>query len=51
MNPKELTMMAREILVNDEYISGDNKHYSVISADKGSRKAVAKYVRDVELPK
>jgi stage II sporulation protein P len=47
---KELTMMAREILVNDEYISGDNKYYSVISADKGSRKAVAKYVRDVKLP-
>ena len=39
-----------EILVNDEYISGDNKYYSVISADKGSRKAVAKYVRDVKLP-
>ncbi len=46
----ELTMMAREMLVKDEYISGDNKHYSIISVDKDKKKAVAKYLGDVQLP-
>lgn len=31
---KELTVMAREIFRDDEYISGDNKHYKVVKADK-----------------
>jgi len=28
-NGSELTVMAREISVDDEYVSGDNKHYVV----------------------
>ncbi|MDN5277891.1 MAG: stage sporulation protein [Clostridiales bacterium] len=47
---KELTMMAREVLVKDEYISSDNKRYSVISVDKEKKRAVVKYMGDVELP-
>lgn len=46
----ELTMMAREILAKDEYISEDNKHYSVTSVDKDKKRAVAKYLGDVKLP-
>ena len=33
-NGEELTAMAREISVDDEYISGDNKHYIVTRVDK-----------------
>lgn len=47
---KELTLMAREVLVNDEYISSDNKRYSVVSVDKDTKKAVLKYMGDVKLP-
>nr|PZN12239.1 MAG: stage II sporulation protein P [Caldicoprobacter oshimai] len=47
---KELTMMAREVLVKDEYISSDNKRYSVISVDKEKKRAVLKYMGDVKLP-
>ncbi|MBM7581763.1 stage II sporulation protein P [Caldicoprobacter guelmensis] len=47
---KELTLMAREVLVKDEYISSDNKRYSVISVDKEKKRAVLKYMGDVKLP-
>jgi stage II sporulation protein P len=47
---KELTMMAREVLIKDEYISSDNKRYSVISVDKEKKRAVLKYMGDVKLP-
>jgi len=47
---KELTLMAREVLVMDEYISSDNKRYSVASVDKDTKRAVLKYMGDVKLP-
>ncbi|NLJ40000.1 MAG: stage II sporulation protein P [Clostridiales bacterium] len=47
---QELTAMGREMLKNDEYISGDNKHYSVIRVDKRKRSAFAKYLGDIKLP-
>src|SRR5690554_3909954 len=39
----ELTVMAREIHVEDEYISADNKHYIVTRVDRKARKAYAKF--------
>jgi len=47
---KELTLMAREVLVKDEYITSDNKHYSVLSVDKDAKRAVLKYLGDIKLP-
>ncbi|WP_129723193.1 stage II sporulation protein P [Xylanivirga thermophila] len=47
---KELTMMARQIFKDDEYISGDNKHYVINKVDKKGKKATAKYLGDVKLP-
>lgn len=47
---KELTLMARGVLVSDEYISSDNKRYSVVSVDKDAKKAVLRYMGDVKLP-
>ncbi len=47
---KELTIMAREIYIGDEYISEDNKHYSVERVDKKNKVAYAKYRGDIELP-
>ena len=40
---------AGQISVDDEYISGDNKRYRVVSVDDGKRTAVATYVEDVVL--
>jgi stage II sporulation protein P len=37
------------ISVDDEYISGDNKLYKVVSVNDGQRSAVANYVQDVVL--
>ncbi|NMA95249.1 MAG: stage II sporulation protein P [Clostridiales bacterium] len=45
-----LTLMAREIFVDDEYISSDNRHYRVSAVDKEKRLATAIYLGDVELP-
>lgn len=47
---KELTSMAGEMFADDEYISSDNKHYSVSRVDKKGRKAHAKYLGEIELP-
>jgi len=49
-NGRELTVMAREISVDDEYISGDNKHYIVTKVDKQNKKAYAKYQGEITLP-
>jgi len=49
-NGKELTVMAREIFKDDEYISGDNKHYKVVRVDKAKRYAYAKLVGEITLP-
>jgi len=46
----ELTAMASEMFKDDEYISSDNKHYSVSRVNKKERKAYAKYLGDIELP-
>jgi len=47
---EELTLMAREMFVDDEYISSDNKHYRITKVDKDSKKAHAEYLGDVKLP-
>ena len=45
-----LTVMASEMFKDDEYISGDNRHYSIYSVDKKSKYAFAKFIGDIELP-
>ncbi len=47
---RELTMMGREMLVKDEYITSDNKHYTIIKVDKNKKQAVAEYIGDIKLP-
>ncbi|HZJ82255.1 MAG TPA: stage II sporulation protein P [Clostridia bacterium] len=49
-NGEELTTRAGEMLKNDEYISGDNRHYSISRVNKGERSAYGKYLGDIELP-
>jgi stage II sporulation protein P len=49
-NGKELTVMAREITVDDEYVSGDNKHYIVTKVNKKERKAFTKLLGEITLP-
>lgn len=49
-NGKELTVMAREISVDDEYISGDNKHYIVTKVDKKKREAYTRLAGEITLP-
>lgn len=47
----ELMIRAGEMFLEDEYISEDNKRYSVIKVDKEKKAAYAKFLGDVELPK
>lgn len=47
---EELTLMAREIFVDDEYISSENKHYKIVKVDKVKKQAVAKLIGEVKLP-
>ncbi len=47
---KELTTMASEMLKDDEYISSDNKHYTISRVDKRDKSAFAKYLGMIELP-
>mgnify|MGYP000866484537 CR=1 FL=1 len=49
-NGKELTVMAWEISVDDEYVSGDNKHYIVIRVDKEKRTAYTRLLGEITLP-
>ncbi|NLC43119.1 MAG: hypothetical protein GX783_02420 [Clostridiales bacterium] len=49
-NKKELTVMAREISVGDEYISGDNKHYIVTKVDSKKREAYTRLEGEISLP-
>ncbi|NLU36935.1 MAG: stage II sporulation protein P [Clostridiales bacterium] len=49
-NGSELTVMAREISVDDEYVSGDNKHYVVTRVDRKNKKAYARYQGQITLP-
>lgn len=47
---EELTVMAREVSPDDEYISGDNKHYIVTRVDKKKREAYTRYEGEITLP-
>ena len=47
----ELMIWAGEMFLEDEYISEDNKHYSIIKVDKEKKSAYAKLLGEVELPK
>ncbi|HHY82717.1 MAG TPA: stage II sporulation protein P [Clostridiales bacterium] len=49
-NGRELTVMAREISVDDEYVSGDNKHYIVTRVDKKKRIAYTELLGEITLP-
>ena len=42
--------MASEMFKDDEYISSDNKHYSISRVNKEEKSAYAKYLGDIELP-
>ncbi|MDR5657908.1 stage II sporulation protein P [Serpentinicella sp. ANB-PHB4] len=42
---------AHEVKEGDQYLSGDNKLYKITRVDKEQRKAYAKYIEDVQLPK
>lgn len=45
-----LTLMARELFVDDEYIASDNRHYRISAVDKEKRTATAIHIGEVELP-
>ncbi len=45
-----LTLIGRELFVDDEYITGDNRHYRISSIDKENRVASAKLLGNVVLP-
>jgi len=47
---KELTMMAREVFVRDEYISTDNARYIIMRIDKNKQRAYARFEGYVDLP-
>ncbi len=45
-----LFRIAREVVKDDQYLSGDNKMYKVIRANKENQTAYAQFVEDVSLP-
>ena len=45
-----LTVMASEMFKDDEYISSDNRHYSIYRVDMETRNAYAKFIGEIELP-
>ncbi len=45
-----LGLMGREIFVDDEYITENNRYYRISSIDKDNRIAIATYIDDIELP-
>ncbi len=47
---KLLFETAREVTKGDQYLSGDNKLYNVVSVNKSSSLAYAEFVKDIELP-
>ncbi|MDK2902478.1 MAG: stage sporulation protein [Clostridiales bacterium] len=47
---KELFMIAWEVSKDDEYLSGDNKKYRIVSVDQQNHSAKAEYIEDVTLP-
>ena len=44
-------MKGDDVNVGDKYLSGDNKLYEIISVDDKGKTAVAKFIRDENLPK
>ncbi len=46
----ELMVRAGEMFLDDEYISEDNKHYSITKVDKEKKSAYAKLLGEVKLP-
>ena len=42
--------MASEMFKEDEYISSDNKHYSISRVDKKDKRAHAKFLGEIQLP-
>ena len=40
-----------EVEKGDKYISSDNKLYEIVEVDDSSKKAIAKYIEDVKVPK
>lgn len=48
---KVLFLKGDEVNVGDEYLSHDNKFYQIESVDQKNKVAIAKFVRDEELPK
>ncbi|MDD3838953.1 MAG: stage II sporulation protein P [Clostridia bacterium] len=47
---KVLFMIASQVSVGDEYISGDNKSYEIYKVDDNQKEAYAKYIEDIKLP-
>ena len=45
-----LFQIAREVVKDDRYLSGDNKMYKIVKADKKNQIGYAQFVEDVLLP-
>ncbi len=48
---KVLFLRGDEISAGDNYLSKDNKYYEIVSVDEKTKTAIAKFVRDEEMPK
>lgn len=48
---KVLFLKGDEVLSGDMYLSTDNKLYEIVSVDEETKEAIAKFLRDEELPK
>ncbi len=48
---KVLFLKGGEVVIGDSYLSHDNKFYEIESVDSQNKTAVAKFIRDEELPK
>ena len=46
-----LFLKGDDVSAGDQYLSGDNKLYEIISVDDGEKSAIAKFIKDEELPK
>lgn len=46
-----LFLKGDDIAVGDEYLSGDNKLYEIVSVDEKTKEGIAKFIRDEKLPK
>ena len=46
-----LFLKGDDVSAGDKYLSGDNKLYEIVSVDDKEKSAIAKFIRDEELPK